>query len=293
MTAFDLDQLQALAATVAAGTMDGAAHRLHVTPSAISQRIRALETAVGQVLLVRSRPAQPTSAGEKLLKAARQIEIVIADAARELGAQGTGGPTVVRIGVNADSLATWLLPALASMSSEIIFDLRRADQAVTAGLLRDGSVMAAISASAQAVPGCTVTRLGRMRYQPRASREFAGTWFPDGASAQELAQAPMVVFDRDDQLQDSYLRCRSRRRLNPPRHYVPGSHAFIEAIRLGLGWGMVPDIQANLASAPTLVEIDPEGTIDVPLFWHQWRFASSPLREFAEAVRRQAADALR
>ncbi len=287
---WDPDQLAALAAAVAEGSFDAAARRLHVTPSAISQRIKALETSVGRVLLIRSRPVLPTTSGQTLLRLARQIETVIDDANRELGEDDEQELPVVALAVNADSLATWLPPALAAVEPPVAFDLRRADETRTAELLRDGSVTAAVTASAAPVPGCTVQPLGRMRYRPRASAAFVERWFAEGVTPATLARAPVVVFDRSDVLQDRYLRRRSRRRLQPPRHYVPGSTAFAEAVRLGLGWGMVPDLQAT--DGPEMVNFDPDRVIDVSLFWQQWRLRSATLERVASAIRSQAGLAL-
>jgi LysR family transcriptional regulator, chromosome initiation inhibitor len=286
----DVDQLQALAAAVSEGSFDAAAARLHVTPSAISQRIKALETSVGRVLLVRTRPVRPTVPGQSLLRAARQIEAITAEVTHELEEHAEAEAPVVAMAVNADSLATWLPPALADVDPPVSFDLRRADETRTVELLRDGSVVAAVTASAEPVPGCTVDPLGRMRYRPRTSRAFAKRWFPDGVTADALARAPVVTFDRADQLQDRYLRRRARRSPQPPRHYVPGSGAFAHAVRLGLGWGMVPDLQAD--AGPELVVLDPDAVIDVPLFWQQWRLRSAALERVAAAVRVQAAAAL-
>ena len=287
---WDLDQLEALAVAVAEGSFDAAARRLHVTPSAISQRIKALETSVGRVLLIRSRPVRPTTSGQTMLRVARQIEAVIDDAGRELGQDGDEELPVVALAVNADSLATWLPAALAAVDPPVAFDLRRADETRTAELLRDGSVTAAVTASPDPVPGCTVQSLGRMRYRPRASADFVARWFGAGVTAAGLARAPVVVFDRTDELQDRYLRRRSRRPLQPPRHYVPGSTAFVRAVRLGLGWGMVPDLQAG--DGAELIDFDPPGATDVSLFWQQWRLRSAALERVASAVRDQAEVAL-
>ena len=100
----DLDQLRALAAAVEHGSLDAAAGVLHVTPSAVSQRLRALEATTGQVVLVRSRPVRPTPAGEALVRAARQVDLLLADTARELSPDGAR--PVLPVAVNADSLAT-------------------------------------------------------------------------------------------------------------------------------------------------------------------------------------------
>jgi LysR family transcriptional regulator, chromosome initiation inhibitor len=109
-----------------------------------------------------------------------------------------------------------------------------------------------------------------------------------------MMTAPVVLFDREDPLQDQYLRRRSRRRLSPPRCYVPGSGAFVEAVQRGLGWGMVPDLQASAddGGAP-LVEFDARAVIDVPLYWQQWRRSSPALERVSASVRGQAAAALR
>ena len=287
----DFDQLEAFAAALSEGTMEAAAATLHVTPSAISQRIKALEIAVGRVLLIRTRPLRPTSSGEKLLRTARQIEAITSEATRDLEGAGPDDRQTVALAVNADSLATWFVPALAALGVPIVFDLRRADETLTSELLRDGTVMAAVTSSSKPVPGCTVELLGSMRYRARAAERFAAEWFPDGVTGEQLARAPVVAFDRDDQIQDRYLRRRTRRRVQPPRHYVPGSTAFAQAVRLGLGWGMVPDLQAD--GRPRMVELDPRGTIDVRLYWQQWRLPSAALQALAEVVRRQAAVHLR
>lgn len=291
---FDLDQLEALGAAVAEGTFDAAARRLHVTPSAISQRIKALETSVGRVLVTRGKPIRATTSGQAVLRAARQIEAVLGDVERELGgAKADEWPVVVPLAVNADSLATWLVPALVAVDAPLVFDLRRDDETRTAELLRDGTVMAAVTASGDAVPGCAVELLGAMRYRARASAGFVSRWFGDGVTVAELSRAPVVCFDRGDTLQDRYLRRRTRRQIAPPRHYVPGSAAFVQAVRLGLGWGMVPDLQAELADEHALVAFDESGTVDVRLFWQQWRLRAPTLETVAAAVRAQAHAALR
>src|SRR5260370_12015985 len=188
----DQGQLDALSAAVAEGTFEAAARYLHITPSAVSQRIKALETAVGRVLLTRTKPIHPTSPGQTLLRVARPLRTIRAEAAHELG---TGPPdlkAVIPVAVNADSLATWFLPALAAVEPPCVFDLHRSDQDQTAELLRDGTVMAAVTTPAEPVPGCTVQRLGRMRYRPRAAPRFAATRFPHGPTGAALAQAPIV-----------------------------------------------------------------------------------------------------
>jgi LysR family transcriptional regulator (chromosome initiation inhibitor) len=283
----DLAQLRALDATVRGGTLEAAARALHVTPSAVSQRLRALEIATGRVLLVRTKPVQVTESGQSVLRLARQVDLLTADTTRQLGGDSAGQrPPSLPIAVNADSMATWVLPALAPLAGEHAIDLHREDQEHTSALLRAGTVMAAVTTEPNPVPGCTVTRLGGMRYQPMAAPAFASSWFPDGATQDALRAAPMVVFDRRDDLQHRYLRHRAPA-ANPPVHYVPASADYLHAVALGFGWGMVPDQQLRGREAG-LLGLDPDGAVDVILYWQQWKLHSASLDRVREAVLRAA-----
>jgi LysR family transcriptional regulator (chromosome initiation inhibitor) len=288
----DVGQPRALRAAVDAGTLDGAARDLRVTPSAISQRLKALEQATGRVLLVRSRPVQVTEHGRAVLRLAREVELLTDDTARELA--DDAGPVRLSVAVNADSLATWLLPALAPLQDEVLLDLHRADQDDTAALLRDGTVVAAVTAAAGAVPGCTSTPLGVMRYRPVAVPAFAQRWFPDGPTAAALGRAPVLHFDRDDELQRSWLRRRSRGRADPPAHHVPSTEGFVHAVLSGLGWAMLSDLQlAEPALRAAVVVLDPRASVDVPLHWQRWKVRSPSLERLSEVVLAGARQALR
>ncbi|QDP94940.1 LysR family transcriptional regulator ArgP [Microlunatus elymi] len=291
------DQLRTLVAVVDQGTLDAAARQLRVTPSAISQRLKALESSVGQVLLRRTKPVQPTEAGTVILRLARQMILLSDDAEIALGA---GDRTAVThslpIVINGDSLNTWALSALAKVDPDqrIVFEVHRADDAESTELLRNGTVMAAVTSVAEPVQGCTVRRLGTMHYRAMASPDFVDRRFADGVTADALAVAPMIAFDRVDQLQDRYLRRKTRRRLRPPRHYIPTSADFAQAIALGLGWGMLPPQQsADRERRGELVAIDPDVDIAVPLYWQQWKLHSPVLARLADAVIGTAEQALR
>ena len=291
----DSAQLATLAAVIAEGNFDAAARRLHVTPSAVSQRIKALEQRLGQVLVRRSKPVRPTAAGAALVRLAGQVALLESEAMRAIRGNDTGTDEPVRmpVAVNADSLISWFLPALAELEFDqlLTFDLRAEDQDHSAALLRDGSVMAAVTGDPRAVQGCRVERLGSMRYLGMCTPAYAQRWLPDGPRADDLARAPMLVFNRKDALQDRFLRKLSRRRLSPPVHYIPSPWAFIEAVRLGLGWGMVPEEIGR--PDPILVEFAAGRHADVPLYWQHWNLESAALTALTESVRRTAAGALR
>ena len=283
----DLGQLRALDATVREGSLEAAARALHVTPSAISQRLRALEVATGRILLVRTKPVRVTESGQAVLRLARQVDLLAADLARDLGG-GRGADRSLDhmpslpIAVNADSMATWVLPALTPLAGVVCFDLHREDQEHTSALLRAGTVMGAVTADAEPVPGCTSTRLGGMHYRPVATPGFARRWFPDGPTREALARAPVVVFDRRDDLQHRYLRAHGAQDTSPPAHYVPASADLLTAVSLGLGWGMVPDLQSR--GGAHLIALEPAAGVDVVLYWQQWRLRSSTLDRIREVL---------
>lgn len=290
---FPVEHLATFTAIIEEGSFEGAAKRLHVTPSAISQRVRAMEQRTGSVLLQRTRPVALTAAGTTVLRAARQIDRIAADTNHELGLGPSGG-TLIPLVVNADSLTTWFVPALARAARETgaFFEVHRADETVSTERLRSGAVMAALTATAEAVPGCTSTRICADRYWPVASPGFVERFFPDGVTAAALAGAPIVEFDRVDVFQQRFIRRVTRARIHPPRHYVPSSSEFAHAIELGLGWGMVPELQcAPGLQRGSLVRLG-DRPLPLPLFWQRWKLDSPLLDELSRIVAEEAATAL-
>ncbi|MFD7391777.1 LysR family transcriptional regulator ArgP [Streptomyces sp. NPDC059852] len=297
LTELPLDQVRTLLAVVDEGTFDAAAAALHVTPSAVSQRVKALEQRTGRVLLVRTKPVRPTESGQVVVRFARQLARLERDARAELGMNGTAEATRVSIAVNADSLATWFLPALTGARQEppLCYELSREDESRTATLLREGLVMAAVTSSAEPVAGCSVRTLGRMRYLAAASPEFTERHLT-GPLADALVAAPVMTFDRSDDLQDAFVRGLRGGAVHagPARHRMPTSEGFLSAVLAGLGWGMIPEVQAEpLVAEGRLVSLAPDRPVDVPLYWQQWKLHSPALVTVTEAVVAAAREALR
>lgn len=295
MAALDPTQLETLVVIAEEGTFDAAARRLHITPSAVSQRIRALERAAGQVLVRRTTPCTPTEAGEPLIRHGRQLRLLLDEAAATLSSGDSSDDTVVDLSVvvNADTLATWFRPVLDEVATWDRTALRITveDQGYSADALRRGEVLAAVTSEPKPVQGCTVEPLGRLRYTPGAApalieRHRKGRGIDWGA-------IPMIVFNEKDHLQDEVLAAHGATR-PPVVHRVPSSHDFHEAIRRGLGWGMLLDAQAeaDLASGAT-IPLPGAKPIDVQLFWQRWRLDSIALDDLSEAVRRAARSQLR
>jgi LysR family transcriptional regulator (chromosome initiation inhibitor) len=280
MNLLDPSALECLAALAEGGSFERAAQLLSITQSAVSQRLRTLETQVGQLLVVRSRPLRMTEPGKVLLRYARQLQALRADAARELGASRTREERLP-IAVNADSLATWVLGALDPIVQagqregyglELIVD----DQDFTHDRLREGEVLGCVSTVSLALRGCTCRPLGHMRYIAVASPAFVASALPEGLNAGNFARLPFIVFNRKDDMQAQWVSAAMR--LREPRlkeRYVPSSEAGARAAVMGWGLAVIPELLArpHLESG-ALVAIRPEVTIDVALHWHQWKLGT-------------------
>ena len=284
------DQLAAFAAVIEQGSFDAAAATLNVTPSAISQRIKALEQRVGQVLVIREKPCRATTAGIPLLRLAAQTALLESEALAET--RGVGGPqwNRVAIAVNADSMSTWFTAVLERLP-DVLFDVRIEDQDHSAGLLREGTVMGAVTTERTPVPGCRVDALGVMRYIPVASPAYVARW-SGGFTAESVATAQSLAWNRDDALQDMLVRNAFKRDIPRPVHYVPTAEGFGAAVRAGLGWGMYPEQLAEAGIADgSFVRISTRH-LDVPLYWQCWKLDSPTVRRVTDAVRSASAELL-
>jgi len=287
---YSYDQLETLVAIIEEGTFEGAARRLHLTPSAVSQRVRALETAAGQVLLRRTNPVTATPAGEPLGRLGRQMRLLADETAA-----GLGEPDVIElaVAVNADSLNTWFTPVLAAVAVRpgMALKLHVEDEGYSHDLLRGGEVLAAVTSEPTPVQGCLVEPLGSLRYIPAASPTLVER-FPKGQGI-DWAAAPVVTFNEKDHLQDQVL---ARKRLERPNvvHSVPAAAAFHAAVVAGLGWGLIPEVHlAQEVERGNLCRIPGGGAVDVPLYWQRWRLDSDALSDLGADVKRAAAAELR
>ena len=283
-------QLDALVAIAEHGSFEAAARELHITPSAVSQRVRALEAMAGQVLVSRGAPCLPTPHGERLVRLGRQTRLLYDEASAALGAVAT---VELPVAVNADSLTTWFRDVLATAAGwdGTAIRLQVEDQAYSQQLLRSGDVLAAVTSDPEAVQGCSVEPLGALRYVPAAAAAFAGRW--RRGRAPDWAAMPAVVFGAKDDLQQDMLRRHGVPQLPPVVHQVPTSADFLVAVRIGLGWGMLPEPQARAdLAAGQLVRLSGD-VLDVPLCWQRWRLDSPRLTTLTDAVREAAGRHLR
>ncbi len=289
--AFNAAAVEALVAIADHGTFEAAARALHVTPSAVSQRIRSLEREAGQVVVRRGTPCRPTEAGAALVRLGRQVRL-LGDEARAVLQEGVG-KVEVTVAVNADSLATWFREVLSEVATREDLTVRLVveDQAYSAELLRSGEALAAVTSDPQPVQGCRSEHLGFLRYRPAATPALAERWRK--GRGHDWQRMPVVVFNSKDRLQHDVLRDRGV--TEPDQvHLVPTSADFHEAVLRGLGWGMLPEPQLlpDLA-AGRVVTLGGRTHHDVHLHWQRWRIDSTALASLTDAVRRAARAQLR
>lgn len=297
----DYSSLAAVAAVVQEGSFERAARTLNVTPSAISQRVKLLEERLGSVLIVRGQPCRATEAGLLLCRHAEQVGMLEHDLRKALPKLSKNGESAdphvtLRIAVNADSLGSWFIDAMATFTNaeRALLDIAVDDQQHTIEWLRSGEVLAAVTASSRPVQGCDSVLLGRLRYVAVASPAYMARYFPDGVNATSLASAPCLTFNRKDQLQSEWVRRVCRRAIDTPKHWLPSTQGFTDASVAGIGWGMNPVqmVQQQLREG-TLVELVPGRTIVVPLYWQHTRLQVPMLDRLTKAVVATARKALR
>ncbi len=285
----DYPSLFALAAVVREGSFERAARSLHVTPSAVSQRIRLLEERLGCALVIRGQPCEPTETGRRLCQHIDLVSLLENELQADLPSFVQGEPLIVNlpIAVNADSLATWFMPAASAFckGGSALLHLAVDDEGHTSQWLRSGQVLAAVTATEAPAAGCNSLPLGAMRYVAAASPAFVARHFPDGVAPECFSRAPSILFNAKDELQQRWIEQNFGTSTAMPRHTLPSPQAFVAAAIGGMGWAMHPQtlVQDHLNSG-ALVLLKEDSPLDVPLFWQHARIASSLLKDLTTAV---------
>ncbi|WP_417069961.1 LysR family transcriptional regulator ArgP [Niveibacterium terrae] len=290
----DFALLECLEAVVTEGSFEKAAASLAITQSAVSQRIRVLEQQTGTPLLFRTRPVRPTPAAQPLLRFARQTQLLALDVWPELMESAEQGR--VRIAVNADSLGSWVLPALSGWRQEhpAMLEFVVDDQEHTQSWLRNGEVIGSIGSAPAPSKSLRTVPLGVMSYRCVASPAFRARYLPQGLDRASVRQAPALVFNRRDALHAEHLRrCLGLKELQFPHHFIPAYEAFFSAALLGYGYGLLPEAQcAEALGRGDLVDLTPGVPVAVPLYWHTWPLESSLVVTLSAALVEGAARAL-
>jgi LysR family transcriptional regulator for metE and metH len=109
----ELRHLRSLVAIAESRTFAAAAERVHLTQSALSHQVRAIEGHYGVTLFERSRQGvRFTKAGDRVLSLARDVLVRVAEAERDLARlkEDTGGE--LRIALECHTCFDWLMPVM-------------------------------------------------------------------------------------------------------------------------------------------------------------------------------------
>jgi LysR family transcriptional regulator, chromosome initiation inhibitor len=291
----DPKQLDAFAATVQTGSLMAAAKQLRITLAAVSIRIKALEAALGQRLLIRGKTAQATRAGQVLLTHIARTRLLEADLAERLSAPAQESHwQALSVAVNADSLASWFLPGVqaALQQHRLLLHSVVDDQEHTMQWLQNGDVLGCVTQLDKPLRGCVAQPLGTMRYRCLAAPALASQLrtLERASHAPALLQIPALCFNPKDHLQDRFLaEAFELHDASYPRHYFPAGDAYHWAMLSGLGWGLQADVQSRLQwpgemEAGRLVDLFPGQHVDVPLYWHHWSQESAQATRLTAAV---------
>lgn len=281
-------QCEAFLAVAETGSFDTAGLKLSITPSAVTIRIQSLEKSLGHLLFIRGKPCVLTQAGRKLLEYLKHSKRLEQDLIYDLTGQTENDHYKISVAVNADSLATWFLPFFKNflIQERLLFELHLDDQTHTHQLLETGTVNACISTSHTPMKGCIAQYIGTMRYIMVCTPSFKKKWFSKDISRETLRNVPAIIFNQKDQIHfDLLLEYYGLSQGMYPFHLIPSSESFLEAIHLGLGYGLVPELQLKMDlrySNKKFIQPLPEFYIDVPLYWHYWQQQSEPLQKLTQ-----------
>ncbi len=284
--------IEALALVIREGGFDKAAKALYITQSAVSQRVKTLEEITGQVLVARTTPPRATFAGRKILKHYLQVKRLEDDLLGELKETEGKAFTTIALGVNADSIAFWVIDAVHPFLREnkALLKFRVDDQEQTHRMLKDGEVMGCISTLAKPIQGCRIEYLGRMNYRMVSTPAFAEKWFPKGITLKDAVRAPGLIFDRHDELLHKLLHQKfGDVPQELPAHYLPSVEKYGEFITLGHAYGSLPDQQSQtLLKTGRLIDLAPDCCVTAKLYWHCWNLKSQVLDELTRSLVRKA-----
>lgn len=282
----DYKLLRALAAVLKEQSFDKAAKRLHLTQSAISQRIKSLETEHGQPLLIRSQPIRATALGQRLLGHYQRVLQLESELEKQIDHDKQRHP--LPLAVNADSLATWFVAALAPLlqTQQIELSLYVEDESRTWERLSSGEALGCITSKARVMAGGESHFLGYMEYQCVATPNFVARYFSQGVNADTLQYAPAMTFDQHDDIHVQFLNQHfGLQKGQYPCHTVRSSQAFIDITLVDGAYSLNSKLHIEpYLRQRKLVNILPDKIVYVPLYWHCWQLSGELMDNLTDDI---------
>jgi LysR family transcriptional regulator (chromosome initiation inhibitor) len=282
--------LEALEAVVREKSFSLAAEALHITQSAVSQRIKELERLVEQPLIVRSPEIRPTKAGLEALAHFKKVSMLEDELKSSwLSKRRPMGPQTISIALNTESLSTWFIDAVSAVVSkgDIVLELLIDDQERTIKMLQSGRVWGCVTSVARPPFGCASTLLGKMVYRCAATPAFKGRYFAGGIDARSLLAAPAAIYGDEDYMHDNFLRKLFKRYKDgrPTAHHIPSPEGLVDFALKGMAFALLPEfsIKEHLKSG-RLVDLIPGKPLRLPLYWQTQELQTKLTREFSEII---------
>lgn len=283
---FDYKGIETLYTVLEVQSFEAAAKKLFITQSAISQRIKGLETQYGEPVLIRIHPYRSTELGTQLIGHFKKICLLEDDLKQQLKVS-TSVPRI-SIAINRDSLETWFLELMdeKEIFGNILLEIIADDQELTINYLKNGIVSACLSTSEKPVLGGCSQFVGNMEYVLAASPQFKAKYFSQRNAKKCFQEAPAIKFDRNDKLHERYLEKffgMSGEGLN--FHVIPSVRGFKKYATMGYGYALIPmiDMETELKKKQ-LVKLFPDNVWKVPLYWHYWEIQSEHYQKFNEEM---------
>jgi LysR family transcriptional regulator (chromosome initiation inhibitor) len=284
----DYRLIEALSAVAEEKSFQQAARRLSITQSAVSQRIRALERAVGQPLLVRAHPPRLTELGRTFYRHYVQVRSL------ESTLQGVRGDALpqLRIAIDRDSLANWFADVATEFlaKTDALLQLIPAHEDATFRYLADGSACACVTSRAAALTGATSHSLGTAVYVCVATPGIREAMIGRNrrVSRAGLRRIPIITYDPADHLHTQLLKSLGFGS-ETSMHVIPNHHVFLAMLFAGRGYALLPLQEARPhIERGALVELRPGRRVGVPLYWQTWELQTPPLVRLTEMTIRRA-----
>ena len=254
----ELRHLRLLQAVTEAGGLTAAAERLHLSQSAVSHQLKALEDALELTLVERAaRPLQLTAAGRRLLALAQATLPQVDAALRDLTKLKDGDAGELRIAVECHTCYDWLMPAMDSYRDVwplVELDLLGGFQADPVGLLLDSSADLVITSDAAPRTGIT--------FAPLFGFEMLALLPPGHALAAkkyllpaDFADHTLITYPVPEDRLDLIRRVLAPAGIKPPRREAQLTVAILQLVasRRGLAalpaWAVAPYLERGYVAA--------------------------------------------
>lgn len=218
----------------------------------------------------------------------RRVRLLEHEILPEIKNDTTTRPVQLSLATNADSLATWLLPALQDVmkTRQVELKLTIYGESRSIEKLKSGEVAGAISLESQAIPNCRADYLGRIDYVCVANPEFYQRYFSEGVNNQTLAKAPAVSYDQYDDLHKKFLTEHFNVRPDSVIHHnISSSEAFLKMALAGVAYCLIPRLQiTDELEQGSLIDITPGFLMSYRIYWHHWQLETGVLQEISQAI---------